>query len=658
MVRKLLPKRLCNVRCFVVLTCIALLAIVIFIGVDKEIRGTKREVVRSNLNEDFARLNLDLEKLGSRDAVHADQPVCMQPHLPVWTEAIRRLYTPCRPPPCNGDDHWVYTRDGRFYISAQIEFRVGKIQCEYAAIVNDKDASKTLRTVFPMKNGSLLQSDAFRVACNSSTGLKYVNIHAAIMPTATTNTNIVDTKKRYNVLMYGFDSVSRNLMKRFLPQTHKHFTKKLGGHVLTGYNMRGDGTAAALMPILTGRKETEIPEVRRGHSGAKPVDDILNFIWKRFENQGYVTQWGEDEPHLGTFQYRMLGFQNQPVHHYMRPFQLEAKKSKDNQKYCFGPKRSHTVFIEWLKEGMATNFGKPFFTFGFFSQYSHGNNDCFGLLDEPSVKFFDFVEDLGLLNNTFLILMSDHGARVGQIRQSEQGKLEERSPYFGIYVPQSFRKEFPMKYNNFLANKARLTTPFDIYETFLDILGETDETSRQQNRSFSLFEKIPLGRTCDEADIALHWCACLSWKNVSTSATHVTTVAKEAIRYFNGLLDAESRFCHMLTLNIIVKAVRMDSNQELLRFKGTSDHDGRIADMSGKTSPDHTYYQVIIETAPGEGLFEITASVNVVSGVVYIGKDNISRINKYGDAPACIASRLPELRPICVCKQNTSDSKL
>ena len=655
MAARIIRKRPCSLGCiFIVIT---LLAIAMFIAVNKEMRAIKRKVISVSLSRDFALHRSGIE-FRSQDAIDGDQPVCMQPHLPVWTEQIRRLYGSCRPPPCVGDEHWVYTRDGRFYISAQTERKVGKIQCAYEAIVNDRDSSKTLGVVFPIKNGSLLRSDAFRVACKSSTGLKYLNIHAAIMPAKTMDKNIVDRKPKYNVLMYGFDSVSRNLMKRFLPQTHKYFTKHLGGHVLTGYNILGDGTPAALMPILTGRKETEIPEVRRGHFGARPVDDVLKFIWKSFENKGYVTQWGEDMAHIGTFQYRMLGFKNQPVHHYMRPFQLQAKKSKYNQKYCLGPKRSHSVFIDWLKEGITTNFGIPFFTFGFFSEYSHENSDCFGLLDEDSVKFFDFIEDIGLLNNTFLILMSDHGARVGQLRQSEQGKLEERSPYFGIYVPQRFRQEFPIKYNNFLANKDRLTTPFDIYETLLDIVGETDKTSRQYNRSFSLFEQIPFGRTCNAADIAPHWCACLSWRNMSTSDTHVTTVSKEAVRYFNALLDEESRVCHMLALSSVIKAVKMDSNNDVLHFKHSSDPDGRTADMSGHTRPDYAYYQVTIETEPGKGLFEITASVNVVSGVVSIGNDNISRINKYGDAPACIASRLPELRPICVCKQlNTSDSR-
>ena len=52
-----------------------------------------------------------------------------------------------------------------------------------------------------------------------------------------------------------------------------------------------------------GKSEPEVPEMRRGYSGAKPLDD-LPWIWKAFSKAGYATQWGEDGAAYGTFQYR------------------------------------------------------------------------------------------------------------------------------------------------------------------------------------------------------------------------------------------------------------------------------------------------------------------------------------------------------------------
>lgn len=543
---------------------------------------------------------------------------------------------------------------------SEAEREVGKIVCRYSAIVFSRDKYRYSRTIVPMRNRSLLRSDAFKVWCTSSFGKRYSEIRACISRKTLSSTVRNTSKTRYNVFIYGFDSVSRNLLQRFLPTTHEYFTKELGGQILTGYNVVGDGTVANLMPMLTGRNETEVPELNRGRPGARHVDDVLTFVWKRFENQGYVTQWAEDMPKLGTFHYRMYGFRKQPVHHYMRTFHLaslpQTNKYPTGPRHCVGKQRSHKVYVNWLREGLITNKGKPYFTFGFFSEYthgSHGDSDCFGMADEDSLSLLRLIKDVGVLQKTFVIIIGDHGARFGKMRRTEQGKLEERTPYFGIYVPEAFRNEFPHKFSNFLANTNRLTTPFDIYETLVDIAGDVDVNARNNKRSYSLFDEIPNERTCEDAGIAPHWCACLTWVNVSTNENNINIVAKETVKYFNGLLTEAANLCHELTLEYVTKAERMNSNNKMLRFRKTKDAKGRFVDMSDFTKPDYLYYQITIETSPGGGLFEVTASVHTRSGVVSIANNSLSRINAYKDASACVVDSHPDLRSLCVCKDNS-----
>ena len=55
-----------------------------------------------------------------------------------------------------------------------------------------------------------------------------------------------------NVIMFGFDSMSRNAWRRYIPKTYNYFVDVLKGIVLKGYNIVGDGTPQALLPILTG----------------------------------------------------------------------------------------------------------------------------------------------------------------------------------------------------------------------------------------------------------------------------------------------------------------------------------------------------------------------------------------------------------------------
>jgi len=58
-----------------------------------------------------------------------------------------------------------------------------------------------------------------------------------------------------NVLIFGFDSLSHNMWKRKLPKTYKYATEQIKAIPLNGYNIVGDGTPQALIPILTGKTE-------------------------------------------------------------------------------------------------------------------------------------------------------------------------------------------------------------------------------------------------------------------------------------------------------------------------------------------------------------------------------------------------------------------
>lgn len=53
----------------------------------------------------------------------------------------------------------------------------------------------------------------------------------------------------FNVIMYGFDSLSRNAFIRKLPNAYEYMTKELNADVLQLYNIVGDGTPQALIPV-------------------------------------------------------------------------------------------------------------------------------------------------------------------------------------------------------------------------------------------------------------------------------------------------------------------------------------------------------------------------------------------------------------------------
>lgn len=51
---------------------------------------------------------------------------------------------------------------------------------------------------------------------------------------------MVRTHLGYNVLMFGFDSVSRMTFMRFLPKSYSYLIKELGSVVMKGKTKRGN----------------------------------------------------------------------------------------------------------------------------------------------------------------------------------------------------------------------------------------------------------------------------------------------------------------------------------------------------------------------------------------------------------------------------------
>lgn len=81
--------------------------------------------------------------------------------------------------------------------------------------------------------------------------------------------------------------------------------------------------------------------------------------------------------------------------------------------------------------------------------------------------------------------------RFAEIRNTLQGKQEERLPYFSFVFPLWFKKVYPEAYANFLHNTRYLTTPFDIHKTLENILNfETPKIGDRHQRAISLFDKV------------------------------------------------------------------------------------------------------------------------------------------------------------------------
>ena len=354
---------------------------------------------------------------------------CVLPKLKMWPPLYRELFAKPTALNCSlAEENWVYVDRGTFQISASAIRRHGQLKCIYTPLLRGGDDYTTIwgDPVAVAKSGMRLQTDFFKVNCTARDNSTYFNIHAGIRPVRQRRPESSDGTQNplgLNILMIGFDSTSRLAWMRNLPKTYAYLVDILGATVMEGYNILGDGTVQALLPILTGYTETELPESHRAVKGAGPMDGDP-WIWDDLKRLGYVTQLSEDKHKMGTFTCRLLGFKKQPVDHYMRTYYLESEKlGRLSRRLCMGSVPRHVVHLNYARELYRTYPARMRkFSFLFHVELSHDSTNLLQVADDDLVEFLKEMNGAGHLDNTVLVMMADHGQRYTSVRRTVQGK--------------------------------------------------------------------------------------------------------------------------------------------------------------------------------------------------------------------------------------------
>lgn len=448
------------------------------------------------------------------------ESACSLPSLSIFTPEIMQHLKERKRLDCGDRPDWVYVRDGSVRLQQHIVSSFPDVRCSLQYVTRKTDHYQRIiagPTLNGLRPGAKLDYDFFVVRCRTAAAQQsWSKLFASIRTTdsllhkykqrlsvvtedsdldreedldvANVDANklnklayehrkdspspgVVPLNRPLNVLFYGLDSLSRVHFMRKLPKTYQSLTEKYNASVLQMYNIVGDGSPQALIPILTGQTELELPLTLKNQAGAQFVD-VYPFIWNNFSDHGYVTQYGEDTPNIGTFTYRMKGFDRQPTDFYLRPFYLQGWSDHfSSRDYCYAGRPRHSIMMEWARELFETYERVPKYSFNFHAEISHDDFNLVQIMDDDLVAWLDQLDQLNVFNTSLVIFMSDHGARFSSIRSTLQGKFEERLPFFSIMVPSWFAARFPNAYHHLQTNAAsRFMTPFDIYSTVMTVL--------------------------------------------------------------------------------------------------------------------------------------------------------------------------------------------
>ena len=291
---------------------------------------------------------------------------------------------------------------------------------------------------------------------------------------------------------------------------------------------------------------------------------------------------------------------------------------------------------------------------------SHDTNDRLGWIDEDLFGFLSDLYERHLLNNTAVFLYSDHGARFGDKFNSPQRYIEERKPFVSLYLPDAYKRANAAKYANLVANKNQLVSPFDMHATVRDLTCmqpiEYDAAKMRQfeenadpkrHRSLSLLSAISPQRTCEDIGISDHFCACIRpWRRVSVKRSEIVAASQFVVASINQLTEPVRDRCLKLTLKATQMAEKLINQNNRTIFK-----------IELTTSPNDAIYEVLVHRHE-------VASYEFKSPEFSIkNRNDISRIDAYGEQPHCVAdfnnnpSFILDLRKFCFCKKNKSPQR-
>ena len=350
------------------------------------------------------------------------------------------------------------------------------------------------------------------------------------------------------------------------------------------------------------------------------------------------------------------GFGRQPVHYDFRHVALQLDKplrmhdTRWRDSYCYGARLSFEVIVERMVQVARAFSTKSFFHFSWTGSLTHNRNALSSLGDPILLRALQRMRNENLLENTIVILVSDHGMRYGSLRQrTRQGLLEERLPLLYIVLPQKFQSKFPFAARNMRKNAQRLTSAFDVHATLQHLLTlNSDAELRKKKpmphaRASSLFLPISTRRTCEDLGLNFVYCACESRKRVSTRKHFIQRAAHRTLLHINTKLEAVAGKCAGLNLRNITRAYNTLVDYLMSDELARRGHYGSDTDVHKAVG--HAY-EIELETEPGGAVFS--------AAVVLSGKDyqemaimSITRISAYGDDGRCVDSK--ELRPFCHC---------
>ncbi|XP_050666553.1 uncharacterized protein LOC126966495 isoform X2 [Leptidea sinapis] len=419
------------------------------------------------------------------------------------------------------------------------------------------------------------------------------------------------------------DTMSRVRFIRSMPRTYKYL-KENDWLDFRAYNKVDYNTFPNIVALLTGKKRSEVTKLC--NNTMDTCNDI--FLWSLFNKKGYYTAFGEDYLRLPDTFTLQNGFKVPPTNHYPRPLFITGESLKGNL-ICTMKKPSAQHLLDYALDFSIAYKSNNFFGMFWLNSYSHNLQNIPTLIDRNIVNFFESMDNSGILKNTFVFFLSDHGIRFGEARMPYESYYDERLPMLYIQVPDSFRKTHTHQYTNMVINQGRLLSPYDLYLTMSDLLhkdaGTYIYTLDACPQCVSILKELSPDRNCADASIDAKWCTCHDMTKLPNDDKKVLLGVSAAM----AIIQKKNR--EIITTKC--------TECEILRFKKVL-----RAHIYTDSFNTRVYYIIVLLTTPGDLKYEVVVEKQDTLRVI----EPIDTISTYNSKGNCVVHLYD--RTFCICK--------
>ncbi|XP_017042571.1 uncharacterized protein LOC108089006 isoform X3 [Drosophila ficusphila] len=530
------------------------------------------------------------------------------------------------------------------------------LHCCYMEIqrVNEMKVKNTKCQTFKKSVELPNSAEAIIVKCDSGGRQIYINGHATIPVKEAVQQRLQQAaeedarkedeprKRPPSVLMLGIDSISRVNLIRAMPKTAQYLYDN-GWFELAGYNKVDDNTFPNIMAVATGYN------LHNAMQACSPFVvgglDKCNYVWKLFQQKGYVTAYAEDAVKINTFNYLKKGFKNPPADYYLRPYLSAAETQLDHTTvnglvHCLGYETAAEHVYDYGLEFTRRYLNDTYFGFFWTNTHSHSDISQTSSMDDYMAEYLRKLVRQGTMDNSVVVFFSDHGMRFGPTRATWSGHLEERLPAIFIWLPHHLRRSHPEFVRGLQLNRNRLTTPYDLHLTMKHILSLSGRTDMESlgpapdcPQCQSLLHPVSPLRSCADVGIADHWCTCWEYDTISSSSKESRMLGKRVVSYLNTYVaefrnGTFAKLCVPLSLHSIKSAFRAHQNA---------------------LDPEEVHtYRLIFVTSPNKAQYEATLRHNHTDDSVKV-TGSVSRLNVYSGEADCMSDFAA--KKYCYCRK-------